>query len=283
MSKVRTQSKSNQIVLTRNGKINQKKKKLSKSKPKSKPISLVGPVGPQGPAGPPGQGFSLESITPFVDDCDHQSCRRVFVFGDLRPSMFSQYDGYMINNKLHQLEKSTSRQQFNQYLMAKHGLKAEDDGQSYSTHLPSQISSFAVKPTGFVNPNTIPPNCLTSQISDHTYQFLVVDQSDQELHLLDCPEITSLIKDVVHREQIIHQSCHRSISDQIITDSNGEAVIELPLGTEINHCTYTLTPIGQPAPNLHVSEEVTHSSNRLTFKIAGGQPNQKISWMLKRC
>ena len=39
---------------------------------------------------------------------------------------------------------------------------------------------------------------------------------------------------------------------------------------------YQLTAIGAPGPNLYIAEEV--ASGR--FKIAGGQPNMKVSWQI---
>jgi len=63
-----------------------------------------------------------------------------------------------------------------------------------------------------------------------------------------------------------------------IADSEGEAVIELPgwfaaLNTDIR---YQLTPIGAPAPDLHIAEEAVLNQ----FKIAGGLPDLKISWLV---
>ncbi|HYE62810.1 MAG TPA: hypothetical protein VD997_12510 [Phycisphaerales bacterium] len=59
-------------------------------------------------------------------------------------------------------------------------------------------------------------------------------------------------------------------------DASGEAEVELPAYFDaINRdVTYQLTAIGSPAPRLHVSHEV--ANNR--FRIAGGGPNQKVSW-----
>jgi hypothetical protein len=37
---------------------------------------------------------------------------------------------------------------------------------------------------------------------------------------------------------------------------------------------YQLTPIGTPAPDLYIADEI--ENNR--FRIAGGQPNGKVSW-----
>jgi hypothetical protein len=62
-------------------------------------------------------------------------------------------------------------------------------------------------------------------------------------------------------------------------DARGEAWIELPDYFEaINRDPrYTLTPIGAPMPNLHVAVEI--QGNR--FKIAGGAPNQRVSWRVE--
>jgi hypothetical protein len=61
-------------------------------------------------------------------------------------------------------------------------------------------------------------------------------------------------------------------------DENGEAWVDLPDWFEaINRdFRYQLTPIGAPAPGLHIAEEV--AENR--FKIAGGPAGGKVSWML---
>lgn len=65
----------------------------------------------------------------------------------------------------------------------------------------------------------------------------------------------------------------------IMLNSNGEAQVQLPSyfhlvnGTMFN---YQLTSIGVSSPGLFVSEEI----NNGTFKIAGGQPGQKVSWTI---
>jgi hypothetical protein len=61
-------------------------------------------------------------------------------------------------------------------------------------------------------------------------------------------------------------------------DDNGEAVVELPewfdaLNTDVR---YQLTPIGAPAPNLHVKKKIADGA----FAIAGAQPGQEICWQL---
>jgi hypothetical protein len=63
-----------------------------------------------------------------------------------------------------------------------------------------------------------------------------------------------------------------------ILDEDGEAVVELPewfeaLNTDFR---YQLTPIGAPAPNLHVAQKITNNS----FKIAGGAPEMEVSWQV---
>lgn len=64
----------------------------------------------------------------------------------------------------------------------------------------------------------------------------------------------------------------------IALDENGEAWVELPAWFEAlnKDFRYQLTPIGAPAPELYVAEEVTE--NR--FKIAGGMAGGRVSWQL---
>lgn len=64
----------------------------------------------------------------------------------------------------------------------------------------------------------------------------------------------------------------------IMLDKNGEAWVELPTYFEAlnRNFRYSLTPIGGPAPNLYVAQEI--SGNR--FKIAGGKRSIKVSWMV---
>jgi hypothetical protein len=59
---------------------------------------------------------------------------------------------------------------------------------------------------------------------------------------------------------------------------NGECCVELPEWFEALNCDfrYQLTSIGEPAPNLHVAQEI--SNNR--FNIAGGKPGMKVSWQV---
>ncbi len=68
-------------------------------------------------------------------------------------------------------------------------------------------------------------------------------------------------------------------SGVVTLDARGEAWVQLPDYFEaINRDPrYTLTPIGAPMPNLHVAAEI--QGNR--FKIAGGAPNQKVSWRVE--
>lgn len=59
---------------------------------------------------------------------------------------------------------------------------------------------------------------------------------------------------------------------------DGRATIQLPDYFEVlnRDFRYQLTPIGAPAPNLHVAEEVKGGR----FEIAGGSPGQKVSWQV---
>jgi hypothetical protein len=64
----------------------------------------------------------------------------------------------------------------------------------------------------------------------------------------------------------------------VVFNANGEAVVELPAWFEpLNQdFRYQLTPLGAPAPNLYIAEEIR--GNR--FRIAGGSTGQKVSWQV---
>ncbi len=68
-------------------------------------------------------------------------------------------------------------------------------------------------------------------------------------------------------------------SGVVTLDVRGEAWVQLPDYFEMinRDPRYTLTPIGAPMPNLHVAAEI--HGNR--FKIAGGAPNQRVSWRVE--
>ncbi len=64
----------------------------------------------------------------------------------------------------------------------------------------------------------------------------------------------------------------------VTLDANGEAEVRLPDYFEAlnGDYRYQLTPIGAPAPGLYVAREIEGN----TFRIAGGQPGMKVSWMV---
>jgi len=64
----------------------------------------------------------------------------------------------------------------------------------------------------------------------------------------------------------------------IVLDEKGEAWVELPEWFEtINRdFRYQLTAIGSPGPNLYVTQEISDNQ----FKIAGGEPDLKVSWQV---
>jgi hypothetical protein len=71
----------------------------------------------------------------------------------------------------------------------------------------------------------------------------------------------------------------KNIYDGVVAlDEQGEAAVELPGWFEAlnGDFRYHLTPIGGPAPDLHVAEEVV--DNR--FRIGGGAAGMKVSWMV---
>lgn len=63
-----------------------------------------------------------------------------------------------------------------------------------------------------------------------------------------------------------------------VLNARGQATVQLPKWFDsLNRdFRYQLTPIGGPAPNLHVADEI--QDNR--FKIAGGEPGMKVSWQV---
>ena len=66
----------------------------------------------------------------------------------------------------------------------------------------------------------------------------------------------------------------------VTLDANGEATVQLPsyFGAINIDFSYHLTPIGAAA-NLFVKEEINAQNG--TFKVAGGQSGQKVSWMVQ--
>jgi hypothetical protein len=77
----------------------------------------------------------------------------------------------------------------------------------------------------------------------------------------------------------VESSEMKTIYDGIaVLDDQGQAIVELPVWFEALNTAfrYQLTPIGAPAPGLHIAEEV--STNR--FKIAGGPAKLKVCWQV---
>jgi hypothetical protein len=78
---------------------------------------------------------------------------------------------------------------------------------------------------------------------------------------------------------VVESDTRKNIYDGIATAGrDGYAVVNLPtwfeaLNTDIR---YQLTPLGAPAPNLHVYRTLVRGS----FVIGGAQPDQQISWQL---
>jgi hypothetical protein len=63
-----------------------------------------------------------------------------------------------------------------------------------------------------------------------------------------------------------------------LLDANGEATIELPNWFEALNETfrYQITPIGAPAPRLHISRGLADGR----FSIAGGEPQMEVCWQV---
>ena len=65
----------------------------------------------------------------------------------------------------------------------------------------------------------------------------------------------------------------------VVLNEEGEAVITLPeYFNAINiNFSYNLTAVGKPAPGIYIKEEIDDNGK---FTIAGGEANQKISWVV---
>jgi hypothetical protein len=63
-----------------------------------------------------------------------------------------------------------------------------------------------------------------------------------------------------------------------VLNSRGEAMVGLPAWLEASNrdFRYQLTPIGAPAPDLHVAEGISKGR----FRIAGGKPRMRVSWQV---
>jgi hypothetical protein len=66
----------------------------------------------------------------------------------------------------------------------------------------------------------------------------------------------------------------------VVAGANGEARVYLPdYFHEVNiNFSYLLTPVGSPAPNMHVSQEIDEAG---MFIVSGLQPGQKVSWTVE--
>jgi len=80
-------------------------------------------------------------------------------------------------------------------------------------------------------------------------------------YVIESPEVLNMYRGNVH------------------LDEDGEATVSLPeYFSSINiNFSYALTPIGQQAPDLYIKEEIDNDGD---FVIAGGNPNQKVSWVV---
>jgi len=81
------------------------------------------------------------------------------------------------------------------------------------------------------------------------------------------------------RHAAVHSSERKTVYDGTVTlGAEGTARVGLPEWFESlnGDVRYQLTPIGAPAPNLHVASRVSGGS----FSIAGGEPGMEVCWMI---
>jgi hypothetical protein len=77
----------------------------------------------------------------------------------------------------------------------------------------------------------------------------------------------------------VESSERKNVYDGIaVLDARGGAVVRLPAWVEAANrdFRYQLTPIGAPAPDLHVAEEIA----RGRFRIAGGKRRMRVCWQV---
>ena len=77
----------------------------------------------------------------------------------------------------------------------------------------------------------------------------------------------------------VESSEMKTFYDGVVTlDAKGRATVRLPKWFEAlnKDVRYQLTPIGAPAPNLHIAGEVAKNQ----FKVAGGAPGMKVCWQV---
>lgn len=92
--------------------------------------------------------------------------------------------------------------------------------------------------------------------------------------------------DVYHSVSVAHGSRPVHMSGNVVLYGSGEAVVQLPASfassVDTSSATFLLTPIGGPAPMLHVASHDGLTGQNLKdgfqFSIAGGTPGLTVSW-----
>jgi hypothetical protein len=101
----------------------------------------------------------------------------------------------------------------------------------------------------------------------------------------DCPDKHFKIDHPLDPENMyLEHSCVESSERKdvydgtVLLDRNGEASVQLPDWFEALNCDfrYQLTPVGAPAPDLYIAQEIQDGC----FCIAGGLPGMKVSWQV---
>lgn len=226
--------------------------------------------------------LDLSTLSTITDE--GKACRRFYVFSGMLPAMFSNFDGYLLNNTFYELEHSITREQLNKYLLSRHGIKGHNDGKTYSTHLPDDVTRFGLKPSGFLNPESVPPNFLITFNEDYEYQFIVKSVDDNNHYYMGASEITGLIRDVAKMEYLAYQFSLPQARGVTTLDNTGSVTITLPTEKKWDkQYTYQLSAIGVSQPNLYISSEVAYYTAKklYQFKISGGIGNSKVSWVVE--
>lgn len=135
-----------------------------------------GNTGPQGFQGFQGEQPSLEDICARFE-LEYPDCTRCFIFDDeCPPSIFASFSGICVNGNEVVFDMALTFSELNEYLLTEYELSYVDPNK-YCVIFPSNVTSFSIKPVGYLNPSSDPINSLESIVEEQMYNILVCGES----------------------------------------------------------------------------------------------------------